>query len=190
MANGINVTQTAREFLASVDAFAKRDINRAVAMAINRTADGARVDANREIRSRYKLKVATVNKAFSIKRASADSLTAIIRVRGQPLNLGNFQPRQTRKGVSVNVKGTRKLIPHAFILNVRTRDGENTFGVVFIRDLKNGARPGRLPIKPLTSVDVPGLFILEDINQVVRVLAVDRFRDEFPAALRAITSGR
>lgn len=181
---GISVGQSVEQFLGDVDEFQRARVRRAISMALNRTLDGIRVDASREIRARYKLKVATVNKAFSMQRATPGSLTGIVRVRGMPLNLANFQPRQTRKGVSVNVKGTRKLIPHAFIVNVPTRDGEGTVGVVFIReDPKTHAPTKRLPIRPLTSVDVPGLFMLKDLQVVVKSSGLDRFRTELGYAL-------
>lgn len=186
MLNGANVGASAREFIASVEGFKKNTMNKAAAIALNRTAEGVRVDGGREIRARFKIKMATVNKSFSITKASADRLVAVVNVRGRPLNLGNFGARQTRKGVSVQVKGTRKLIPHAFIVKVASRDGESTFGVVFIRDAHGRARPARLPIKALTSVDVPGVFSLKEVQQIMRNLALDRFSKELPAALRAL----
>lgn len=185
--NGVNVTQTARAFIAAVDDFKNARMRRAVALALNKTAEGVRVDASREIRARYKLKVATVNKAFSIQRASSGHLQAVVRVRGRPLNLGNFDARQTAKGVTVNVKGVRKLIPHAFIVRVPTKDGEGTVGVVFIRD--GSPRPGRLPIKALTTIDVPGVFSLKDVQAILRDLALDRFNNELRRAVLAVQSG-
>jgi hypothetical protein len=178
MPNGISVAETARAFIASVDDFKNRRMRRAAAMALNKTGDGVRVDASREIRKRFKVKVAVVNKAFTIWRASADRLTCTVGVRGRPLNLGNFSPRQTKRGVTVDVKGRRKLIPHAFI--VQRGDAQ----VVFIRD--GNPRPGRLPIKPLTSVDLPGLFSLQEVNLIVREQARERFTKELPAAIRAV----
>jgi hypothetical protein len=178
MLSGLNVTQTARGFIAAVDDFKTRRMRRAAAMALNKTGDGVRVDSSREIRARFKIRVAVVNKAFSISRASADRLVCTVRVRGRPLNLGNFSPRQTRRGVTVQVKGARKLIPHAFIVQ---RGGAQ---VVFIRE--GNPRPGRLPIKPLTSVDLPGVFSLKEVQQIVTAQARDRFEKELSVAIRAV----
>jgi hypothetical protein len=180
--SGINVRQTAREFLATVDDLKSREMPRAISMALNRAADGVRVDASREIRTRYKIKVATVNKAFSIQRATPSRLVSMIRVRGRPLSLGGFSARQVRKGVTVNVKGTRKLITHAFVRTLRTND-DDTYEVVFMRVGKT-----RYPLKALKTVDIPGLFVLEDINAKVRALAFDRFETELRSAVRAITA--
>lgn len=179
---GLNVSQTARGFIASVDALKSGQMNRAIAMALNRTADGVRVDSSREIRKRYRIKVATVNKTFSFQRATADRLVAVVQVRGRPLSLGGFDPRQTRRGVTVNVKGSRKLIAHAFLRILKTDRGDS-YSVVFIRKGRS-----RYPIQALKTVDVPGLFVLEDINQSVRGQAFDRFESEARFAVRAILS--
>lgn len=190
MSAGASVRQSATDFLASID-LTKRELAKAQAMALNKAADGVRVDTSRLIRSQFKgLKVSTVNKAFSIAKASGSNLVAVVKVRGRPLNLGNFGARQTRAGVTVMVKGQRKLIPHAFIVKVTTRDGESTFGVVFIRDAKNGKRPGRLPVKPLTSVDLPGLFSMKDVRALAMSSARDRFGVELDRALAAIRAGK
>jgi hypothetical protein len=110
MTSALSVEAAAREFVREID-LTQREFNKAAVMALNRTADGARVDASREIRSRYRLKVAAVNKAFSIKKAGGDLLVVVLNVRGKPLNLGNFDPRQTAKGVSVNIKGAAETHP-------------------------------------------------------------------------------
>jgi hypothetical protein len=184
MTSALSVEAAAREFAREID-LTQREFNKAAVMALNRTADGARVDASREIRSRYRLKVAAVNKAFSIRKAGGDLLVVVLNVRGKPLNLGNFDPRQTRKGVSVNIKGQRKLIPHAFIV----RSGG--FPVVMIRETPKGHIPTkRLPIRPLTTVDIPGLFSLKTIREIVTDKARDRFNKEFASAVAAVLARR
>lgn len=181
--NGISVQQSAREFLVTVDDFKGRGMRRAISIALNRAADGVRVDASREIRARYRIKVATVNKAFSLQRATPERLTAMVRVRGRPLSLGGFSPSQVRKGVTVNVKGARKLIPHAFVRTLRTQE-DDTYEVVFVRVGKT-----RYPLKALKSVDIPGLFVLEEINAKVRSLVQERFVDELRGAMRVVAQG-
>lgn len=177
---GLSVKQSANEFLASIDSFTTRQMNQAASMALNRTMDGMRVDASREIRARYKVKVATVNKAFSFQRSTASSLTGVIRVRGRPLSLAGFDPRQTKAGVTVNVKGTRKLIRHAFIRTLSTNKGDE-YDVVFIRQ-----GSARYPITALKTIDIPGLFMLKDLNDTVKKLGRDRFENELRSAVRAI----
>lgn len=187
--NGISVKQSANEFLASVDQFSSRDLNRAVAIALNRCADGIRIDSSREIRSRYKVKASTVSKAFSIQRATASTLTAVVRVRGRPLNVMGFGARQTQQGVTVNIKGARKLIAHAFILNLQDSQGEG-YQIVASRAIQGGKRVGRYPLAGVTTVDVPGLFLVKDLNEVVRESATQRFDKELRGAVQAILAGR
>jgi hypothetical protein len=177
---GTSVAQSAREFLGAIDDFEKRDFPRAVSMALNKTTDGARVDASREIRARFKVKVATVNKAFFIQKASPQRWVAVLNIKGRPLSLAGFGPRQTKRGVSVSVKGVRKLIPGAFLRTLKTKD-DDEYTVVFMRKGK-----ARYPLKALKTVDLPGLFKLEAINQPVRVQVVARFEKELASAARAL----
>jgi hypothetical protein len=72
-----------------------------------------------------------------------------------------------RAGVSVNVKGTRKLIPHAFILNVHAGWDEARVGGGF-HPRSQPKRPGRLPIKPLTHGGRAGSLSRSGSQQIVR----------------------
>lgn len=181
---GVSVQQTADEFLASAERLRGTLKTRALVQSLNRAAGGVKTDASSEIRKTYRVKKATVDKAFRTQVATPSSLTAIVRVRGRPLSLAGFDPRTNKRarGVSVNVKGTRKVIRGSFLRTLKSKDDEG-YQVVFIREGKS-----RYPLKALKTVDVPGLFIMRDINAAVTRGVRDRFEKEFRRLLRYYAS--
>lgn len=170
---GISVQSNAKSIIAEIDALTAGGARTAIMRALNRAGDGVRTDVSREIRAGWKVKKATVDKAFNVQRATTASLRVVVHVSGRPLSLAGFAARQTKKGVTVNVKGQRKLIAHAFIRTLRTLKGDE-YEVVFIRE--RGA--ARLPIKALKTVDVPGLFSTRDIQRIVDGATSQRFEVE------------
>ena len=178
----VSVTSNAAAIMAEIDGLTKGQQRVAIMRALNRAGDGVKTDASREIRQIYRVKKATVDKSFGISRASAERLQVVVNVSGRPLSLAGFDPKQTRKGVSVNVKGQRKLIPHAFIRTLRTKKGDE-YDVVFIR-----TSAGRFPIKALKTVDVPGLFGKEQILSIVNRATFERFDVELERQLKYLLS--
>jgi hypothetical protein len=169
---GISVRSNAQEVIAEIDGITGGGQRKAIARALNSAGDTARIEASRAIRAAYKLKVATINGAFSFQRASTDNLAVTVQVRGYPLSLAGFSARQTKRGVTVDIKGTRKLIPGAFIQRLKTNKGDE-YEVVFIRQGR-----ARYPIKALKTVDVPGLFAKDDVQVVVDDAAYREFAVE------------
>lgn len=144
----------------------------ALARAVNRTLEQSRTAMSREIRSEFNLPARKVNEALRVNRAnfkggrfSIEGSLESPAKRGRSLNLINFGARQTRQGVTVQVKkgGPRKLIPGAFIAN----NGRT----VFKREGKS-----RLPIKALSTIDIAMMFNTKRINAKV----VGVMRDRFP----------
>lgn len=174
---GIDVRSNTKAHIAEIDGLLRGGQRRAIARALNRAGDGVHTDASTEIRKVYKVKKQTVDKAFSLQRATPDSLIAIVTVRGRPLSLAGFGARQTRRGVTVNVKGARKLIPGAFIQRLKDARGDE-YEVVFTR-----VGAARYPIKALKTIDVPGVFSREDILRAVDAAAFRRFEVELPRQL-------
>lgn len=99
-----------------VEAEAKKAISR----AMTKTATTARAEAARVIKAEgYGVKIGLIKEALSIRRAAPDKLEAAVRAKGRPLALIHFGARQTKKGVTANVKHGRKLWPGAFIATVK-----------------------------------------------------------------------
>lgn len=145
------------EFEAGIDAF----INAAEAVAapriLNKLSDQASTAGFRKVAELYKVGPRTMQQYASAKLATASDLRSSTVVKGRAFPMSVFQPRQTRSGVTVNIKGKRVLIPHAFLVK---RFGSHVFARGGYGG-KGGARPsgqqfgrflfgrGRLPIQEL-----------------------------------------
>lgn len=192
-----------RENLSAVKAELSRlqaDIrDKAIARALNRTVEQGRTQMVRAITSEFAIKAGDVRPVIKIRQArggfGGGMLTADVYAmkdaKRRGLNLIRFGARSApgagRKlvrfrgssgwaqrvvpvggGVAVKIKrgGGRKTIAHAFIANAgRT---------VFIRTGKE-----RLPIRGVTTIDVPQMFNTRRINRAV----VQVIRDKFPEIL-------
>lgn len=181
---GISVKSNAGAIVAEIDGLTHGEQRLAMSRALNRAAEGVRTDASSKIRETYKVKKATVDKAFGVSKSSPDRLQAVVSVNGRPLSLAGFGARQTKKGVTVNVKGTRKLIPHAFIRTLTTSKGDE-YEVVFLRQGKS-----RYPIKALKTVDVPGIFNKADLQKAIDAGAFERFETTLTQQLGYLLSKR
>ena len=88
--------------------------------ALNKTLIGVKTDASAEIRAVITAKKAAVDRTFKIQKALTGNMLAIISSTGKPVALIDYSSRQTKKGVSVQVRKDRgrKIVPSAFIATV------------------------------------------------------------------------
>lgn len=173
-----NFAEVQRKF----DALHKDIAGKAMASALNKTVAQAKTAMSREIRAEFTISASKVNQALRISKARASggrfSLEASLESpskRGRSLNLVNFSPRQTSKGVTVKIKkgGPRKLLRGAFIANegrtVFVRTGEAK------RRMSKGHNAGKMrePIKALQTIDVAMMFNTKRISaKVLRFIEV------------------
>lgn len=178
---GVSVASTAEQFTAAVTELKDRDMKRAVAVALNRTAAGVQVEASRKIRETYNVSARELRRAFSIKKAWGGNLVATVRASGKALNVIGFGARKTAKGVSFAIKkGSRKRIDGAFIATINGYEG------VWMRKKKeDGKLYPRLPIKAVTTVSVPGMFSTKEVEAALQTVSKSRFERELRASLRA-----
>ncbi len=92
--------------------------HRAVAVALNRTAAKVKSGASREIRKEYKIRAKDISKDMRLSKAAAQKLKAGVISIGRPIPIMSFGARQTKKGVTANISGTRKRFPGAFIVRM------------------------------------------------------------------------
>lgn len=160
------------------------DQQKAVVRALNKTAEQARTAASQEVRAAgYNIKASAIKKSFSIKRASAGNLIVTLRATGRPIGLINYGARQTKSGVSVQVKTGRKVLRHAFVATMPS--GHNG---VFERTgkqhrtvMKNGKRVRTgLPIKELFGPSIPQSLA----NDAVEKAIMAKIREKFPQILK------
>lgn len=157
--------------------------DKAVVRAINKTGDQVKVQSSREIRDAgYNLKAAVIKKSITIERATRTQIRAIVRAKGRPIALINYNARQTRNGVTVSVKNGRKLIRGAFIATMPSghtgvfeRVGSGHKKVV-----KGGKVQWRgLPIEELFGPSIPSAFM----NETVQNALVKAVHEKFPRLL-------
>lgn len=103
-----------------MDAFVRDAHGVGMARALNRLRDQAQVAGLRKVSEVYGIGPRTTEKYVSIDLASPDTLEASINAKGAGFPLYALQPRQTRAGVSVRIKGRRVTVPHAFIATMKS----------------------------------------------------------------------
>lgn len=154
----------------------------AAVRALNRTATTVRAEAARRIGREYNIRIGAAKDEMKIRRATAADLKAAVVVSGRPIPLVEFDARQTAAGVSVKVKGTRKVVGHAFLATMKT--GHQG---VYIREIKGSAkRPGRLPIRQLYSLSLPAAFTQEQIMDALTAIATGRFGEVLQQEMRFV----
>lgn len=158
--------------------------NKAIVRAVNKTAAQVKVQASREIRDAgYNMKVSKIKQAIFIKRAGASDLIAVVKATGKPIGLINYGARQTKAGVSVQVKNGRKVIKGAFVATM-----PNGHKGVFMRKgagHKHVMQKGKmvwsgLPIDELFGPSIPSAFM----NKVVQDALLAAVHDKFPRLLK------
>lgn len=190
-----------------IDALPEKIANQAIARALNDTVQQGKTEMARGISQEFRLTVSEVRERLQVQRASAKGstlrLSAILRakngMKGRSMNLIRFSTgaltrRAANKvakaagqgragadlagqlGFQIKRQGGRKVIPGAFI--------GNHGRTVFIRTGK-----GRLPIKALSTIDVPQMFNARRINEAVRAAMLKRFRTNFDRELRTVLGG-
>lgn len=150
----------------------KRDVRTAVAASLNVAAAAIQTQGTSGITQRYRIAEARVDRAFSLVLASANTLRAVVDVRGRPLSLAAFNARQVAAGVVVNIKGQDKLIRGAFLKTLRTNRGSE-YQVVFVREGK-----ARYPIKALKTIDLPGAFSRTELQRAIDKRGFEAFQAE------------
>lgn len=119
MANNIRISLETDETRAVLhqmrQVLTSSEMNRAIAASLTRVGAMAKTKASREIRNKYKITKRELDKNFKQDRAAASKLSTTIYTWGRPIGLRDFKPKQMKKGVSVNITGTRKVVPHTFI---------------------------------------------------------------------------
>lgn len=179
----------------------ERDIGeKALARALNRTIEQGRTAMVREITAEYVLPSATVRSRLAIRRAYAGaqriqleaSLAAPAKSGRRAINVVAFLERSVtlaearRRAKSGTLRQLRfkirrtggwKTIPGAFLGN----QGRTVFRRV---------GKARLPIEPVSTIDVPQMFNARRINEAVRRVLLARFQDHFARELRFALSSR
>jgi hypothetical protein len=198
----VKVTTNVDEVVDSVGEKIRSAQSRAVPRALRVLGERERRIAVRGIARVYGLTQAKIDE-YITSSLDQSHLEYIIRARGKGLPLMLFNPRQTKQGVRVRIKGRSITIPHAFIGTMRS----GHIGV-FARGAyggkSSGSRPlrrrgdvfgrfvfglGRLPINELFTTGVPVMMRNEDIQSVVISDLEQRAAQEFARQYRDALRG-
>ncbi len=128
----------------------------AVSRALNRTGDMATTKVGRVLADETGAHVHDVRDAIEQFPSTPDDLTYTISISGEWMPLSEFDPHQTRKGISARPWGERRLFPGTFQI---PSGGEHVF-----------AREGRerLPIRELWGPNLAIEASRGEVEQVVR----------------------
>lgn len=177
----VRMNLRAGEVRALLSRMSQPKAGRALSVAVNTTARQVRTMAAREVAKGMGVRRKDVDSAFVIRPFSQpDTLHAIVRGVGAPLPLHRFKPRQTKKGVTANAWGQRRLYPGAFIAEMKS----GHVGV-FIRKTRK-----RFPIKELWGSGVAQVMAQDAVSSTIERHAGERLRANVMRQLDRYTRSR
>lgn len=172
----LDVRVDVRQIQRQLDHLAEEVQNRAIAAALNKTADKARAEMKRQITGEFAIKASDVGAQLRISRARAKGNMLIAVMEALPRrggrrsrNVALFRARQTSKGVTVQIKRSsgRKLIPGAFIGNGGRTVFQRVSGSTMASRAGSKGPLHRQEIKAIETIDVPQMFNTRRINAKV-----------------------
>lgn len=137
-------TREFNDMVARLDLMEK-GIPSALKRALNRTIEGARTIATRELGSVTTARRKDIRSAMTLYKASQSRLEAVLEIGGKSIPLSSFSARQTKAGVTTSVfllGKNRTLFRHAFLR--RLASGHD--GVFMRKKIGEGKYVGRKPI--------------------------------------------
>jgi hypothetical protein len=193
----INIRHNFPEVAAALGRLSADIGNKAVVRALNTTVNQGRPAMARAISKEYRVTVAQAKERLDIRRATAKgggvrleaALLATRRGKGRGMNLIHCVtriPQRTKRGKLAQLKfqikrtGGAQTIKGAFVATNPKTGGR----AVFIREGR-----ARMPIKTLTTIDIPQMFNAKRINGAIRTVMLERFDINFKRELRSVLKG-
>lgn len=178
------VTGDSKSVRLDLRALAKNIPENVIVRSLNRTADGIRVAAAREIRKVYNLPVARIKDQIKVSRAARGRLLAEVEASGRAIPLHAFISRVPKRGGEITVKVLRAG-GRTVVIGKRAYAGRPFVAIMPSGHTGIFQRVGRraLPIKELYSISLPGAFSNEKVAATLLVIARERFRRELSSNL-------
>ncbi|MCC7202429.1 MAG: hypothetical protein IT393_07210 [Nitrospirae bacterium] len=147
-----------------------KTFQKVITRTMNKTADQARIAATRQIRKEYNIKASRIREGISTTRATWQRPVVIIRTKGRPPGLQHYDARSTKKGVTVKVKGVRKVVKGGFMPRSITGVYKRT-GLAPVRATR-GKYAGQIrePIKRLFGPSLPSMMKVVGVPEIERVV--------------------
>ena len=163
----------------------------AMVKAINRGTIAGRTSAAKDTRKVYKIRSGDIKKTMTVKRANRGRLEGDLTSKGSTLPLSSFQARKTKRGVTANIKGSRKLFPGAFITTMKSghkgvfaRAKYEGNKLVSRRKRINEYPENDLPITEVLSLTVPAAIGNPLVIKPISALMQDRLISTYAAELK------
>ena len=202
MSNVISIRNNYPKVAAALDRMGKDVGNKAMVRALNETVRQGKTAMARQISKEFRVTVGQAKDRLDVDYAKVKGggvkfFATLLATRPgglhgndwRGMNLIHFVtsiPTRNKKGKLGQLKfqikrtGGRKSIKGAFVATNRKTGGK----AVFIREGKS-----RMPIKTLTTVDIPQMFNTKRVNAVIRTVMQQRFDINFQRQLRAVLKG-
>jgi len=144
---------------------------KATASTLNKVARKAQAVAVKRIAKDIGIKQMEVRKYLRIQKATWRNLRISVKSRGKRVPISKLSARQTKKGVTYRSQGKRKLIPGAFIADVRVKGSPD----VYKRQGK-----ARFPLERLRAVSIPHVMIKAAIDRALWEVSRETWDKNFP----------
>ena len=195
----INLRGDMSKIIASVGRVKKNVLDKAIPRALNRVGAMAITQASRQLRAEgYNFSSSEIKDAFQQRKASSGNFVTTLKVRRRTKSLMEFNPRESKAGVTVRIHGQAKLIKGAFIAQrLNGKAGvfieDKSAGKVVLRmqkQYKRGSRGGwhSLPARKLYGPSVGGVYgndrIQQLMNDFIRLKFKERLAHEIKNATR------
>lgn len=177
----------------------KRDVlDKAIPRALNRVGTMAITQASRELRDDgYNFKASEIKAAMQQTKASSSRLVTTIKVKRKTKSLMEFNPRESKAGVTVRVHGQAKLIKGAFIAQrLNGASGvfieDKTAGKIILRkqkQYKRGSRGGwhTLPARKLYGPSVGGVYANDVVQQAMKRFIVAKLGERLKHEIKNLS---
>lgn len=106
----------------------------------------------------------------NFRKASRRNLRAEIRFAGKRIPINKLQARQTKRGVVYRAKGQKRLIPGAFIAEIRVKGSAGVYK-------RRGKE--RFPVNFLRYISVPYVVVQQALEESMLAIAAERWPNLF-----------
>ena len=170
----VKVNSNFKKALRDIGNVPRKYVQKAMVTALNKVGAEVVTQAKRELKDATGLKVGVVAKGLKKDKARRGDETCTIRIKSRYLNVIEFGARQTKKGVSANAWGKRKVCRGAFI-----GGGRNSGKQLVFKKLKDN--PKR--IEALHGPSLPREFHRQDMESIFKKKIKTRFPILFKRAV-------
>ncbi|MEY8688336.1 MAG: phage tail protein [Leptothrix sp. (in: b-proteobacteria)] len=194
----VNVRSNIDQVLKGMATVSREVVDTALPRALNRVIEMARTETARSlVADGYNYKVSEIKQALRIVKASRGRRGVRMLAPRGTKSLMEFDPRESKAGVTVKVHKTRKLIRGAFIGQLQNgRFGvyveDKAAGKLVLRRAKQhkkGSVGGwqAYPVRKLYGPSIGGVFVNDKLQQSLDKFVATKFEERLRVEVRRLT---